>query len=66
MKFRKLLVFLFLRFCKKNVKSLFKIQKNAKNQKIDTFCFQSFLQYYLTYTDIQYLILELLKKYFDL
>ena len=56
MKFRKLLVFQFLHFCKKIVKSLCKIPKNAKIQKIDAFCFQSYLHYYLTYTDIQYLI----------
>ena len=51
MKFRKLLVFQFLHFCKKIVKSLCKILKNSKIQKIDAFCFQSYLHYYLTYTD---------------
>ena len=34
MKFRKLLVFQFLHFCKKIVKSLCKIAKNAKIQKM--------------------------------
>ena len=66
MKFWKLLLFQFLHFCKKIVKSLCKIQKNAEIQNIDTFCFQSYLQYNSTHTDIQYLILKLWKNYFDL
>ena len=37
MKFRKLSVFQFFHFCKKIVKSLCKIPKNAKIQKNDTF-----------------------------
>ena len=55
-KFRKLSDFQYLHFFKKNVESLCKIPKNSKIQNIDTFCFQSYLQYYLTYIDIQYLI----------
>ena len=66
MKFRKLLVFQFLHFCKKIVKSLCKMAKNAKIHKIGTFYFLSYLKYHLTYTNIQYLILKLLNNHFDL
>ena len=38
-KFEKRLVFQFLRFCKKVIKSLYKIEKKCGNYKIDTFCF---------------------------
>ena len=38
-KFEKRLVFQFLRFCKKVTKSLYKIAKNAKIQKLTLFVF---------------------------
>ena len=60
MKFRKLLVFQFLHFCKKIVKSLCKIAEKCESPKNYTFCFLSYLQFYLSYRDVQYLILKLL------
>ena len=38
-KFEKKTVFQFLRFCKKVTKSLYKIAKNAKTQKLTLFVF---------------------------
>ena len=64
--FMKMWVFQFLRFCKKMMISLYKNAKNAKTWKSDTFYSLSYLQYFLSYRDVLYLILKLLTNCFDL
>ena len=65
-KYMKIWVLQFFHFCKKVAKSLYEITKLRKFRKMTLISFWSYLSKYLSYKDVQCLILKLLTYCFDL